>query len=88
MGLVIRIMEGAGKLAQETQLDVDSFRMSVKVTESGKWILNKNQKDGPAATDEMVEPRSAIDAILYAKSLKKNANIGSSGFRVGEFEHF
>ena len=75
MGLVIRIMEGAGKLAQETQLDVDSFRMSVKVTESGKWILNKNQKDGPAATDEMVEPRSAIDAILYAKSLKKNANI-------------
>jgi len=79
MGMAIQSLnltaDSIEKLAQGTQYDLDAYRMSVKVTESGKWILQKNQAGGPAATDEMIEPRSAIDAILYAKAFPKNANL-------------
>jgi cellulose synthase/poly-beta-1,6-N-acetylglucosamine synthase-like glycosyltransferase len=55
----------AGESAQ-TKADLGTMRTGISVTEGGKGLV-QNQKGGPAASPEMIEPRSAIDAVRYAK---------------------
>lgn len=49
-------------------VDIGSFRIGAAANESGPELAAQQQKGGPAETIEMIEPRSALYALLYAKA--------------------
>lgn len=64
-------LERVRKLA--ARQDLGSMRMGISTIEGGKGLAT-NQKGGPAASSEMIEPRSAIDAVRAA-GFSKNPDV-------------